>query len=324
MIAQFSSARPDRLRPATDRPRRARSVGVLRCVALLAAALLAFVGALPAVRAQSSASDAKYAEDYQRRLLTVDAMRGALQREAASSGKPVDEVIATVDKARQAAHALAARADYRGALQALDGGYAVLRDALTRLKAGQSPVLPSGSAALTAPPAAGAAGVQARAEQRLRSARALREALLRFDATGNATLGADAERALAQAERLYAAGDHAGALAAAEAAYAAIREASVAQRDHTEQVASKAFATPREEYAYERARNDDYARLARGVAEREEVARLAQAALDKGLALRGEAEREATGERWAEGVRLLEASTLEYKKVVRAAGFNVP
>lgn len=275
------------------------------------------------VWAQTSASDAKYAEDYQRRLATIDAMTGALERAATAAGKDVGDVLEALRAGRQRADGLAGKQDYRGALQALEPGYARLREALTGLKAGTSPALPSGSAAPDA--TAGAADkLKSRAEQRLRSARVLREALLRFDPKTNATLGEDAERALAQAERLYAAGDFAGALAAADAAYAAIRQASVSQRDHTEQVASKSFATAREEYAYELGRNDDYGRLGRGVAEREEFAALAGTALQRAQALRSDAEREAAAERWAEGVKLLEASTQEYKKLVRAAGFNVP
>lgn len=276
-----------------------------------------------AAHAQSSAADAKYAADYQRRLLTVDAMRGALVREAKAVRQDVDAVLDRVDEQRRAAESLAGRSDYRGALQAIDVAYAALRDQLTRLKAGQSPNLPSGSAALAA------AGedpgkLRARAEQRVRSARALREALLRFDAKGNAALGDDAEQALVQAETLHAKGDYAASLAAADAAYAAIRAASVAQRDHTEQIASKTFATLREEYAYELGRNDDYARLARGLAEREDVARLGAAPFEQAQSLRRDAERAAASESWGEGVRLLEASTLEFKRVVRAAGFNVP
>lgn len=294
------------------------------CRLLVAAFLFALPGiaALPAA-AQTSASDAKYAEDYQRRLATIDAMTGALKRAAAAAGKDVDGVLDALRTGRQQADGLAGQQDYRGALQALEPGYARLREALTGLKTGTSPALPSGSAAPDA--AAGEADkLKSRAEQRLRSARVLREALLRFDPKTNATLGEDAERALAQAERLYAAGDFPGALAAADAAYAAIRQASVSQRDHTEQVASKTFATAREEYAYELGRNDDYGRLGRGVAEREEIASLARTALQRAQALRTDAEREAAAERWAEGVKLLEASTLEYKKLVRAAGFNVP
>lgn len=287
------------------------------------AALVAVPLAASPAHAQSSASDAKYAEDYRRRLTTVDAMRSAIEREAKATGQDADDVLERIATQRSKAEALAAERDFRGALREIDMAYAALRDRLTRMKAGQSPNLPSGSAALS-PAGEDAAKLKASAEQRVRSARALREALLRFDAKGNATLGDDAERALAQAEALHAKGDYAASLAAADAAYAAIREASIVQRDHTEQVASKTFATPRDEYAYEPTRNDDYARLARGVAERDDVGRMVAAPLGRAQGLRRDAEREAAGERWVEGVRLLEASTLEYKQVVRAAGFNVP
>lgn len=278
----------------------------------------------PPLLAQSSAADGKYRQDYERRLSTVQAMRDALRREAAAAGKDVDAVLRSVADGERRAAKLAEAADYRSALASLEAGYASLRGALTSLKAGTSPALPSGSAALAQTAPANGEKLKAEVEQRSRSTRALRDALLRLDAPGNAALVAQADAALAEADRLAAAGNYGAAREAVERAYRTIKQATVSQRDHTEAVASKKFATPREEYAYELGRNDDYARLGQAVLQRGELSAAGRAALDKALALRRAAEAAAREERWADGVQALEAATLEHKRVVREAGFNVP
>jgi len=292
------------------------------CSALSSAPLLA-QGTAPLL-AQSSSADAKYRQDYERRLLTVQAMRDALRREATTAGKNVDAVLKVVAEGERRAADLAAGSDFRGALEALEPGYTGLRSALTTIKAGTSPQLPSGSAALESAPPAGTEKLKAEVEQRSRSTRALREALLRLDAPGNAKLVAEADAALAEADRLLAAGNYGAARAAVDRAYQSIKQATISQRDHTEAVASKQFATPREEYAYELARNDDYVRLGQAVLQRGDLSAAGRAALDKAQALRRSAETAAQEGRWADGVKALEAATLECKRVVREAGFNVP
>lgn len=290
---------------------------------LVVAAACGALGSAPLL-AQSSSADAKYRQDYERRLSTVQVMRDALRREATAAGKNVDAVLQAVADGERRAAQLAQAADYRGALESLEPGYAGLRTALTSLKAGTSPTLPSGSAALDSAPAGGTAKLKAEVEQRSRTTRALRDALLRLDAPGNANLVAQADAALAEADRLGAAGNYGAAREAVERAYQSIKQATVSQRDHTEAVASKKFATPRDEYAYELARNDDYARLGQAVLQRGDLSEAGRAALDKATALRRVAEAAAREERWADGVKALEAATLECKRVVREAGFNVP
>ena len=288
--------------------------------------LAALLLALPAgvAMAQSAPDDARFRQDYERRLQTEQVLRDALKRDAAASGKNVDAALAVAGDAEGRAAKLAGAANYQGALQALDPAYQELRRALMGIKAGSSPNLPSGSAALDTTRLSGPEKIKAEVEQRLRSARVLRDALQRFDAQGNAATLAGADRDLADAERLLAAGDPVAAREASERAYRTIKQASVTQRDHTEQVAAKKFASPREEYAYELGRNDDYARFGKAVEQRGEVSGTSRTALDKAAALRRAAEAAASEERWADGVKALEAATIEYKRVVREAGFNVP
>lgn len=279
---------------------------------------------VPPLGAQSSSGDPKYRQDYESRLSTVQAMRDALRREAAASGKDVGGVLRDVADSERRAAKLAEAADYRGALEVLETGYRGLRGALTGLKAGSSPALPSGSAALEAAAPANDEKLRSEVGQRQRSTRVLRDALLRLDAPGNATLVAQADAALAEADRLLAAGNYGAAREAVERAYQSIKQATISQRDHTEVVASKKFATPREEYAYELTRNDDYLRLGQAVLARGELSAGGRTALDKAAALRQAAEAAARAERWGDGIKALEAATLECKQVVREAGFNVP
>lgn len=160
--------------------------------------------------------------------------------------------------------------------------------------------------------------------RRLETVKVLRNALP--SGGKNAEVVKTADAAIAEAEQLAAAKKYSDALAALNKGYTAVRLANIEQRDKTEQVASKNFATKEDEYKYEIGRNDDYAGLSRGVMEsmNPQMATIYRGVLDKGASLRKDAEAAAKRGDFESGVTSLEQSTGEYKKVVRAAGIPVP
>jgi hypothetical protein len=167
-------------------------------------------------------------------------------------------------------------------------------------------------------------------DARMDSARALLAAQQRITAEkGGQAEARDAtlriEQAVAQAERLAAAGQMAQARTVVDRAYLTARVSIEALRRGDTLVRSLTFASPREEYAYEIDRNDTHRMLVDLVlTERREVAPIVQPLLDKAGGLRREAEAQAQRGDHDSAIRTLEAATRELVRAVRAGGIYIP
>jgi len=133
------------------------------------------------------------------------------------------------------------------------------------------------------------------------------------------------EQAVAQAQRLAAAGQLDQARPLVDRAYLTARVSIEAMRRGDTLVRSLTFASPREEYAYEVDRNDTHRMLVDLVlAERRDVAPMVQPLLDKAAVLRREAEAQAQRGDHDNAIRTLEAATRELVRAVRAGGIYIP
>jgi tetratricopeptide (TPR) repeat protein len=167
-------------------------------------------------------------------------------------------------------------------------------------------------------------------DARMDSARALLAAQQRITAEkGSQAEAREAtlriEQAVAQAERLAAAGQIAQARPLVDRAYLSARVSIEAMRRGDTLVRSLTFASPSEEYAYEVDRNDTHRMLVDLVlAERRDVAPVVQPLLDKAGGLRREAEAQAQRGEHDAAIRTLEAATRELVRAVRAGGIYIP
>jgi hypothetical protein len=167
-------------------------------------------------------------------------------------------------------------------------------------------------------------------DARMDSARALLAAQQRI--TQEKGSGAEAreatariEQAIAQADKLAAAGQHAQARPLVDRAYLTARVSIESMRRGDTLVRTLHFASKQEEYAYEIDRNDTHRMLVNlVVAERREVQPMVQPLLDKAAGLRREAEAQAARADHEGAIRTLEDSTRELVRAVRAGGIYVP
>jgi hypothetical protein len=133
------------------------------------------------------------------------------------------------------------------------------------------------------------------------------------------------ETLIADAERQVAGGRLDEARALVDRAYLTARVAIESMRRGDTLVRSLKFASPREEYDYEIDRNDTHRMLIELVlADRKEAAAAMQAPLDRATALRGQAEAQARRGDAAGAIPLLEASTRELVRAIRAGGLYIP
>ena len=163
-------------------------------------------------------------------------------------------------------------------------------------------------------------------ENRLASVKILRDALARLGGTKNAAAIKEADGMLAEAGKHAAQKNFELALATVDKAYGVIKSMNIEQRDHTEQVASKTFASKADEYKYEVARNDDYLQLSAAVLSNmaENLAGMYRPVREKAGELRKGAEARAGSGDYDGAVTAMETSTAEYKKIIRAGGIPVP
>ncbi len=167
---------------------------------------------------------------------------------------------------------------------------------------------------------------------RLDSARALLAAQQRI--TQEKGAGREAQQAtraieqqIAQAQALAAQDKLDDARPVLDRAYLTARVSIESMRRGDTLVRSLSFASPREEYDYEIDRNDTHRMLIRVLlAERKEAAMPAtmQAAVDQAAALRADAEAQARRGDHAGAIRLLEDSTRELVRAIRAGGLYIP
>ena len=164
-------------------------------------------------------------------------------------------------------------------------------------------------------------------DARLESARSLLAAQRRISQEKAVPGGSDTsrtiERFIAQAESEAAAGKLDAATATVEQAYLFAKAAIGSMRSGDTLVRSLNFATREEEYRYELDRNDTHRMLLKVLLDAPKAERAAPA-LDRATELRTQAESNA-GKRDFEGAtRLLEDSTRELVRAIRAAGVYIP
>lgn len=167
---------------------------------------------------------------------------------------------------------------------------------------------------------------------RLDSARALLAAQQRITQEKNA--GREAQQAtrtieqqIAQAQALAAQDKLDEARPVLDRAYLTARVSIESLRRGDTLVRSLNFASPREEYDYEIDRNDTHRMLIRVLlAERKEAVMppAMQAAVDQAAGLRGEAEAQAKRGDHPGAIKLLEDSTRELVRAIRAGGLYIP
>jgi hypothetical protein len=286
---------------------------------------------LEATQLAAQARPEQGAARFESRLASVKALRDALGRLGGGGNRAA---VQEIDQTVAGAERLAAARDYPAATAALDRAYALAQSGNVRQRDGTEEVAGKRFASEQERQQfeqSRTLGEQSRedpraalVQSRIGSVRALRDALQRLGGTGG-VLGR-VDQALSQAERLASTGDYEQALATLEGAYRAVQTGNVERRDGTEQVASKQFASPEEELRYELARNDDYHSLGSALAAGQgaEMKALMEPGLRRGRELRGSAETSAAAGAFDAALRAVEASTLEYKKGLRAAGLPIP
>jgi len=166
-------------------------------------------------------------------------------------------------------------------------------------------------------------------DARLDSAKSLaaaqrRIALEKKGVPGAAETSKAIDELIAQAEREAAAGDVEKARATLERAYLVAKASIGSMRGGDTLVRSLDFATKEEEYRYEVDRNDTHRMLLKLLVADPAKAASAQAASEKAQGLRERAEQRAGAGAWGEAVGLLEESTKELVRAIRAAGIYIP
>jgi hypothetical protein len=181
---------------------------------------------------------------------------------------------------------------------------------------------------------AGAEGVvadkrRADYDARLESAKSLAAAQRRIALEKKSVPGASEttkaiDELIAQAEREAGAGDLEKARGTLERAYLVAKASIGSMRGGDTLVRSLDFATKEEEYRYEVDRNDTHRMLLRLLVADPAKAASAQPASEKARGLRDRAEQRAGAGAWGEAVGLLEESTKELVRAIRAAGIYIP
>ncbi len=167
-------------------------------------------------------------------------------------------------------------------------------------------------------------------EARLESARALLAAQQRITQEKNAGREAqDAARTIetqiAEAQKLASAGRDDEARTLLDRAYLTARVSIESMRRGDTLVRSLTFSSKREEYDYEVDRNDTHRMLIKVLlSDRKEAAALMQGFIDKAAGLRTEAEGKARGGDHEGAIKVLEDSTKELVRAIRAGGIYIP
>ena len=166
-------------------------------------------------------------------------------------------------------------------------------------------------------------------DARLESAKSLaaaqrRIALEKKGVPGAAETSRTIDELIAQAEREAAGGDVEKARGSLDRAYLVAKASIGSMRGGDTLVRSLDFASKEEEYRYEVDRNDTHRMLLKLLVSDPAKAASAQAASGKATELRARAEQRAASGGWAEAVGLLEESTKELVRAIRAAGIYIP
>jgi hypothetical protein len=268
-------------------------------------------GALLLSAAAWAAPDAPQLE---RRLQSVETL---IERSSAARQIESSAVAAAVERREKArvAHRAATESLRRGEL---DRTAALLSEASANMVEG---------ARLAAPERVVAGKDRGDFESRLESAKALLAAQRRIAAEKSTPSGRETsaaiERQVADAEAAARAGDLTAARASAERAYLLARAAIGSMRGGDTLVRTLTFASPEEEYAYELDRNDTHRMLLTMLLDGPKGEAAGPARTRSGE-LRTRAEAAARDRDYANALRLLEDSTRELVRAIRAAGVYIP
>jgi len=145
---------------------------------------------------------------------------------------------------------------------------------------------------------------------------------------GNAEINGTVKEKLAHAQALFEAGRIDEARASLDEAYASAKVAIEHLRGGDTVVRSLNFATKEEEYRYERDRNDTHRMLLTGLldekTDRPELRKQTQPFIDRAADLRQKAESAAASGDYEKATGILEQSTAELVRAIRASGVYIP
>jgi hypothetical protein len=288
---------------------------------LIRLCLLAFAACmeLAAVTAPAQTTAADNAVDrvrLEQRLAAVETLleRSSAARQVDSSGDAA---------ARQKRER--AREIYREARAAFDAGHYARASSLLP----EASVQMFEAVRLAAPEQVAAPKARTDYEARLESVNALHAAYQRVaaekgGADGAAETSRNIENLIREAERLAGEGRFEAGRGALDRAYLITKAAVSSLRSGDTLVRSLHFASREEEYRYEMDRNDTHQMLIRVLLEGKARAPGQQAVIDRAMQLRIQADTAAAGADHTNAVKLLEESTRELIRAIRAAGVFIP
>lgn len=283
-------------------------------VARISSWLAVFVASAALAQAPAAPATAVDAVQLERRLLAVETL---IERSSAAKQIESSAVPAAIEKRERA------RASHRSALEAFRAGD--LQRASVLLP--QASVMMFEAVKLAAPEQVTQGKRRTDLDARLESARSLLAAQRRIAEEKAVPNGIETtrfiERLVRQAESEAGSGQVERAAATAEQAYLLAKAAIGSMRGGDTLVRSLNFASPEEEYNYELDRNDTHRMLLKVLLDSAKTER-ATPAIDRASALRNQAEVTARGGDFAGGTRLLEDSTRELVRAIRAAGVYIP
>ena len=261
------------------------------------------------------------------RVETVEALLAALKRQGAEKGRSPAAAIQDIEaRLVESRNLLAAGKDGDAGIR-IESAY---QETKRLIAAMQSPTgLKSGSAALADAQQAKALAIdtpelRATYARREASVVALLDAIGRIAAEQGALSDDVAQVRLLLGEARTQAGEqmYPAGIALLERAYGLEKSALAKLRGGTEQVASKSFTSPAEEFRYELSRNEDYSRLINELVKRGNDSSWSATA-DKCQRLRQEAEKEARQGQWGAALARINLSTHDLKGILKRAGFPI-
>lgn len=266
-------------------------------------------------------------QDFESRLRSIEALSKAHETIANKAGRP--ELVSRLQNETMgdlaAAERLRAAGKFTEGRDALDSAYTKIRDAVERIRGGQTLGELAGTVAASSP-------LQNDYETKLRSINALLEAQQRIaDEKAGAEQKMQMKRtvtALLNSAHDYASSnDYKNALQTLNQAYQIITASIEQLRGGETLVRALHFETPEEEYHYELDRNDTYQMLIHMLVEDKKTMQLTgrvQQFLDQANALRKLGETQARDGDFSDAIRSLEQSTRNLIFAMRNAGFFIP
>ena len=257
-------------------------------------------------------------------LLTSMALLEALRREPKAPQADIESL--EKDFKTSAEYINAGKTSEAAAV--LDAAYARAKALLGQVK--DSPKMASGSASADASRESTAALVDSVALRQKHtqledSVKSLQAAFARVTEEKGASqaLLTETGKLQSEARRAADAGQYPTAIAALDRAYLLLKTALAELRGGSELTASKTFATPGQEFSYEQERNADYAQLIAGLIERAPDRTDWKATSARAGQLRDSALKAAGSGDFKDALGRMNESTVELKKILRAAGFPI-